>query len=121
MLTEQDNKDSTKSATVKNGAVVNDTDGNSLEPKPQTTPDIASLTKKIEQFKQEANLGSDGQDKNEETKPSHMSIELLGGVIAGLVLGYFLDDLFSTKPWFFIICFILGFLGGVRNILRKIK
>ena len=45
---------------------------------------------------------------------------LVGAVIVGGVLGYFLDKWLHTKPLFLIVLGILGFAGGVREVLRRL-
>jgi len=37
-------------------------------------------------------------------------------VIAGFLLGYFLDWLFETQPIFLLVCGVLGFVGGVLKV-----
>ncbi len=37
-------------------------------------------------------------------------------VIAGFMVGYLLDYLFGTMPLFFLICGVLGFIGGAQKV-----
>lgn len=51
------------------------------------------------------------------------SIEVISGIILGVVIGYYLDKYFKTK-WLIIPCVILGFSSGVLNLhkyMKKIK
>ena len=45
--------------------------------------------------------------------------ELIGGVVVGGVLGWYLDQWLGTKPWLFILFFLLGSAAGMLNIIRS--
>jgi ATP synthase protein I len=45
---------------------------------------------------------------------------LVGAVLLGGVLGYFLDRWWDTKPWLMLLFGALGFIGGVRDIIRRL-
>ena len=47
-----------------------------------------------------------------------MVIELVVGMLLGLSIGYGLDALLGTRPWFLIVFALLGFAGGVRTMMR---
>lgn len=44
---------------------------------------------------------------------------LVGAVLLGGVLGFFLDRWFHTKPYLMMVFGALGFFGGVRDIIRR--
>jgi ATP synthase protein I len=44
--------------------------------------------------------------------------ELIGGVVVGGVIGWFLDQWLGTRPWLFILFFLLGTAAGMLNIIR---
>jgi F0F1-type ATP synthase assembly protein I len=46
---------------------------------------------------------------------------LVGSVIAGGGLGYFLDLKLRTAPWMLLGCGLLGFLGGTWELLRRLN
>lgn len=49
-----------------------------------------------------------------------MATELIGGVIAGSAIGWFLDKwLGNEKPWLFILFFLLGTAAGMLNLIRQ--
>lgn len=50
-----------------------------------------------------------------------IGIEMVAGVIVGLILGIPLDEYFGTKPLFLIIFLILGFAAGLLNVFRGLK
>jgi ATP synthase protein I len=47
-----------------------------------------------------------------------LSTELVGGVIAGAVIGWLLDRWLGTTPWGLIVFLLLGFAAGVLNVMR---
>ncbi|MDP2690249.1 MAG: AtpZ/AtpI family protein [Deltaproteobacteria bacterium] len=75
----------------------------------------------------------DGQDKGngkKEEEPgvfkglatlSSMGIAMVVSTLIGLLIGIYLDKVFSTKPWFTIIFLILGIAAGFKNIYEMIK
>jgi ATP synthase protein I len=47
-----------------------------------------------------------------------LSSELVAGVVVGVILGWALDHWVGTSPWGLIVFVLLGFVAGVRNIMR---
>ncbi|MDI9350112.1 MAG: AtpZ/AtpI family protein [Candidatus Symbiobacter sp.] len=47
--------------------------------------------------------------------------DLLAGIIVGAGLGLACDHVFGTRPWGFILFFILGSCAGIMNIVRMLK
>ena len=50
-----------------------------------------------------------------------MILELVIGMLVGILLGFGLDYLFGTIPLFLIIMALFGFGGGVRAMMRTAK
>lgn len=50
-----------------------------------------------------------------------MVIELVAGLGIGFVIGYGLDTLMGTLPIFLVIFILLGFVAGVKTMLRSAK
>lgn len=50
-----------------------------------------------------------------------MGVHLVSGVIVGLVMGYYLDKYFGTKPWLTLLFLIFGIIAGYRNMFREMK
>jgi ATP synthase protein I len=46
---------------------------------------------------------------------------IVGGIIAGALLGYGFDKLFKTEPWGLIVGFLLGIVAGFRNAYREMS
>lgn len=52
-------------------------------------------------------------------KAMKMSSEFISAILVGAGIGYLIDTLAGTTPWAMIIFFLLGFVAGVRNVLRS--
>ncbi len=56
-----------------------------------------------------------------------VGLNLLGGIIAGLLVGYGFDYAmenwfeYNTSPWGFIFFFFIGIISGFRNAYRDLK
>ena len=48
-----------------------------------------------------------------------MVIELVVGIAVGFGMGYGMDALFGTMPLFLVVMTLLGFVAGVRTMLRS--
>jgi ATP synthase protein I len=48
-----------------------------------------------------------------------MAAEMVAAVIVGGAIGYGLDSLLGSKPWLFLLFFVLGFAAGVLNVVRS--
>jgi ATP synthase protein I len=46
-----------------------------------------------------------------------MASDFAAAVIVGVVVGLGIDAVFKVSPWATIICLMLGFLAGVRNVV----
>jgi ATP synthase protein I len=47
-----------------------------------------------------------------------MAAELVAAVIVGGVIGWSLDWVLGSRPWLFVLFFLLGFAAGVLNVVR---
>ncbi len=47
-----------------------------------------------------------------------MAAELVAAVIVGGIIGWGLDWVLGTKPWLFLLFFLLGFAAGILNVVR---
>ncbi|MEM1103043.1 MAG: AtpZ/AtpI family protein [Pseudomonadota bacterium] len=47
--------------------------------------------------------------------------DLVVGVVVGAGLGWMFDEVFGTSPWFLVAFFLLGFAGGVSNVIRSVN
>ena len=46
--------------------------------------------------------------------------ELVGALIVGVGIGYFLDQWLGTTPWLMVVFFFLGSAAGVLNVYRAV-
>ena len=51
-------------------------------------------------------------------KHAGIGIEFAGAVGAFIVLGWWIDRHWDTKPWGIVICALLGLIGGFYNLLK---
>ncbi len=48
-----------------------------------------------------------------------MVVELVAGLGIGFGIGYGLDALFGTQPWLMVVFTLLGFVAGVKTMIRS--
>ena len=48
-----------------------------------------------------------------------MVIELVAGLGIGFGIGYGLDVLLGTSPWLMVVFVILGFIAGIKTMIRS--
>lgn len=84
-------------------------------------PSLDALRRKIDKIQAKRHKEDEppSSEASNAGKAMHMATELLAAVGVGGMLGYGLDHLIDTSPIFFILCFFLGFIAGVRNMLRN--
>ena len=80
------------------------------------------LKKKINQFKQNKNIGFKGNIHTSSMLGSGLkiSIDLIASIFVGIMIGLGMDKLFSTKPIFFLIFLLLGVAAGFVKMYRSI-
>ena len=50
-----------------------------------------------------------------------MVLELVTGIVIGVIFGFSLDSFLNTSPIFLIILIFLGFAAGVRTMIKTAK
>jgi ATP synthase protein I len=83
-------------------------------------PSLDELQKRIDSAKPPS-TEPDGREGRDMSNASRLVIDLVSGVIVGLLIGYGLDKWFNTLPLCLIIGLFLGMAAGVRNMLRSAK
>ncbi len=48
-------------------------------------------------------------------------VELFSGICVGAGIGYFLDDIFNSRPWLLILFLFFGAGAGILNVYRLAK
>lgn len=57
---------------------------------------------------------------NDSAVAMELPFTLVGAVVFGGLLGYFLDKWLHTAPWLLVVFGGLGFVAGVREVIRRI-
>ena len=47
-----------------------------------------------------------------------LSAEFVAGILVGAAIGWLLDRWFGTAPWGMVMLLLLGFAGGILNMIR---
>jgi len=63
--------------------------------------------------------GKTNNFSNQFAMATELPFVLVGAVLLGGALGFFLDRWLHTKPFLMLLFGALGFFGGVRDILRR--
>lgn len=96
-------------------------DSASASQTPPIPKDVQDLLKKMHQVDLSA------FEKQEEAKKSVMQeshkglsaiSHVVSGIFVGVSLGYGTDMFLGTKPWFLILFMLIGFAGGMVNMVR---
>jgi F0F1-type ATP synthase assembly protein I len=78
------------------------------------------IQRKIDQFKDKSNNSVGiSRVKANNSKIFDVATELVAGVIIGLMMGIFFDNLFDSKPLFLIICMIVAIIAAFRSIWKS--
>jgi ATP synthase protein I len=60
------------------------------------------------------------QVTNDSAIAMELPFTLVGAVVFGGLLGYFLDKWLHTTPWLLVVFGGLGFVAGVREVIRRL-
>jgi len=60
------------------------------------------------------------QVTNDSATAMELPFTLVGAVVFGGLLGYFLDKWLHTSPWLLVVFGGLGFVAGVREVIRRL-
>ena len=50
-----------------------------------------------------------------------IAVDLVAGVAAGVLIGFYLDRWLETKPWLLLLFTIIGFCAGLLNVYRTAR
>jgi ATP synthase protein I len=65
-----------------------------------------------------ASQDSQGGEFRQYLRLSTLGIEIGIALAIGILIGWLLDRLFGTRPWFMMIFSLFGMIAGFRNIIR---
>ncbi|WP_370515169.1 AtpZ/AtpI family protein [Paracoccus sp. S-4012] len=84
---------------------------------------LADLEARLGQRKAPAPVpsGLSGDSFNQANLAWRMVIELVAGMVIGFIIGWGLDWLFGTRPFMLVIFLMLGFVAGVKTMLRTAR
>ena len=81
---------------------------------------LEKLDKKLEEFKSKKER--DGPERlRVQNDGWRMVIELVTGMLLGIVLGMAIDYLVGSEPVFLIVFSLLGFIAGVKTMIATAK
>ena len=89
----------------------------------KTPDDLEDFEKRLRASRQSI----EDRDRREFSKGSaygfgfRLVTDLVVGVLSGLGLGWLLDYLLGTSPWFLLILLPLGMAAGILNVIRAAK
>ncbi len=58
---------------------------------------------------------------SQESSAFLVATHIVGGVLAGLLVGYVVDSLFNSSPWGLLIFFLLGIIAGFKNAYQEMN
>jgi ATP synthase protein I len=79
-----------------------------LDNNPSHDPELTPAEKQVKGFSQQYAMAME------------LPLVLVGTILVGGFLGFFMDRWLHTKPIFMIVLGILGFAAGLREVLRRL-
>ncbi len=83
---------------------------------------------RLKEFEERLNRLKAGKDTEKPHTEEHYSmaqhawrmvIELVAGLGIGFAIGYGLDAVLGTKPWLMVVMTLLGFVAGIKTMIRS--
>lgn len=87
-------------------------------------PSLDQLSQRISAAKPPEPTADDAQEaagRQGLSQALRLGVDLVAGVLVGAGLGYAIDQVAGTSPWFLIVCFFLGTAAGFRNMLKSVE
>ena len=79
---------------------------------------LKSLDSRLRKNDKDRNSGDKKSDNVNFSNAIRSSTEFVVAILVGVGIGWTIDRFFGTSPWAMIIFLPLGFIAGVRNIMR---
>ena len=89
--------------------------------KPAALKNLDARLKKARREREEQRAGQPGRLRIEAGRYGaawRLSVELVAGLLVGGGFGWLLDYWLGTRPWLFLVFFLLGFGAGLRGVFR---
>ncbi len=78
------------------------------------------LDKKIRELQNKIDKISNQEvNSSNKTNTSLALLNVASEIVAGVIVGLLFDGIFSTKPWFLVICIIFAMVSAFRSIWKK--
>lgn len=86
-------------------------------------PAIDSLEDRIAAARraEDHRMGRDKPEFDGRSKAMHIASTMVGYPLGGIVIGWFLDGLFDTRPWIMIGLMFFAFFGACLQVVRVNK
>lgn len=86
---------------------------------------LDALAKKLDQLKPKTNhkegqFGFNAAPKGM-AQGIRLSIEFISAIFLALLIGWYLDKVFETKPWLMVAFMPIGLVAGILNMIRTTK
>lgn len=79
---------------------------------------LKSLDSRLRENDDKLNSSDKKSDNVNFSNAIRLSTEFVVAILVGVGIGWTIDKFFGTAPWAMIIFLPLGFIAGVRNIMR---
>jgi ATP synthase protein I len=76
--------------------------------------------REAEAKRNERTASVDAADRTGFSRGLKLSGDFVGGVVAGVLVGWVLDRITGWSPWGLIVFILLGFATGVLNVMRSV-
>lgn len=78
-----------------------------------------AIGKRLDEVKHERDVERRPQGPSTAGRAMRASADLIGGIVAGGLIGWYLDKWLGTeKPVMFVLFFLLGAAAGILNVIR---
>lgn len=79
-----------------------------MDEQPDNTKARSPKTEKVAKYSRQAAMAME------------LPFTMVGAVVVGGLVGYFLDKWLHTEPWLMAAFGAIGFVGGVREVIRRL-
>lgn len=82
---------------------------------------IKKLSERIKQSSASIKKNRQANQNNPVGIAFRLGVEMVSALIVGGLMGWGIDKLLGTKPWFMIIFFLFGAIAGMLNVVKTGK
>ncbi|MCC2646614.1 MAG: putative F0F1-ATPase subunit Ca2+/Mg2+ transporter [Rickettsiaceae bacterium] len=77
--------------------------------------DLEILEQKINEIKESKNQ----TERKNVSRGTNVLIEISAAIMVGILVGWYLDSTFNSKPIGMILCTIFGFMAGIKKLMSS--